>query len=67
MTNIEKEGIRNMIEYQIKEKGFNEDGDIQVDLTDEMFSVEEIKNAIEEMGYDAEYTGTTGIWWISKK
>ena len=67
MTNFEKECLKEMIEQQINEQGFNKDGDCRVDLTDEVYSVGEITEVIESMGYDAEFTGKTGEWWISKK
>jgi hypothetical protein len=67
MTNLEKKWLKETIETQIKEEGFNEDGDCRVDLTDEMYSIEEITEVIESMGYNGEFTGVTGEWWISKK
>jgi len=62
---MKKESLKNYIEEQITEKGFDENGDILIDFAD-LCKVNEVLEIAKELGYAAEKAEGQGVWWISK-
>jgi hypothetical protein len=63
----DKSYLKELVKATIKEVGFNEDGDLKIDLTDLVdLSNNEIIDEIKKLGYNCEYAGRQGEFWISK-
>ena len=64
MTRIEN--LKDYINKEIVERGFNETGTIKIDFAD-LGTEEETKAAIEELEYMAEPAEGQGVWKVSKQ
>jgi hypothetical protein len=59
------ESMKEYIQLQINTRGFDKNGDIEIDFAG-LCEASDVVLAAAELGYDATPSIGQGVWWISK-